>query len=203
MRAFAGAYRWVFGLLGLVTVAIGYWDRVVDAHASAINYFSFFTILSNIGASVLLLCGGWPWSRRPDFLRGAFTVYMVITGLVSALLLVNTEVHGPAWINDVVHVVMPVVIVLDWLLMPPATRIGVNRAMLWLIFPLAYVTYSEVRGPFAHWYPYPFLDPRPHGVLHVVVYGIGIAVAFVLVSLAVAWSGDRLGDRLRGRRITL
>ena len=98
---------------------------------------------------------------------------------------------------------MPVVIVLDWLLMPPATRIGVNRAMLWLIFPLAYVTYSEVRGPFAHWYPYPFLDPRPHGVLHVVVYGIGIAVAFVLVSLAVAWSGDRLGDRLRGRRITL
>jgi hypothetical protein len=203
VRGFAGWYRWVFGLLGLAAVAIGFWDAVIDGTASSVNYFSFFTILSNIGAFVLLLGGAWPWLRRPDFLRGAFTVYMAITGLVYALLLAKYEVQGPEWINTTEHRIMPIVVVLDWLLMPPAVRIGAKRAMLWLIFPVVYVAYTEIRGPFAHWYPYPFLDPRPHGVLPVVGYSVGVAVAFVLVSLAVAWSGDRLAGRLRTRRITL
>lgn len=205
VRVLAGVYRWVFGLLGAVTVAWGFRDSVLDNGFSWVSYFSFFTILSNVCAVVVLLAGAWPRTSVRDswafgFLRGAVTLYMVITGIVAELLLRGLEGGGPAWINEVVHRVMPVVVLLDWLLMPPARRIGVRRAMVWLIIPVVYLTYSEVRGSVVHWYPYPFLDPRPHGVVHVVVYCVGVAVAFVAVAAAVALLGDALSRR-RARRV--
>lgn len=204
MRAFAGAYRWVFGGLALAAVATGFDQSVVHNGFSWVSYFSFFTILSNVAAFVLMLAGAWPWTppsaswaARPwfDFVRGAATVYMVITGVVYALLLAQYPASGPAWINHVEHQVMPIVVLLDWLIMPPLARIGPRRAMAWLVIPIVYVAYTEIRGPSAHWYPYPFLDPRPHGVVHVVVYSIVIAIAFVAVSAGVAAAGDYLSDR--------
>jgi hypothetical protein len=209
MRTIAGWYRWVFGLLALAAVVWGFRLSVVQNGSSWVSYFSFFTILSNIAAIAVFLAGAWPWLGSPrawaarpwavrpwfGFVRGAVTVYMTITGIVYALLLSGLPFSGPAWINDVEHRVMPAVVVLDWLLMPPSRRIGLRRAMAWLVIPVIYLTYSEVRGPFAHWYPYPFLDPRPHGVIHVVVYSIGVAVAFVAVTAAVAVIGDFLSSR--------
>jgi hypothetical protein len=176
---------------------------VLNNGFSWVSYFSFFTILSNVSSCLLLLAGAWPWtpsaqeSTALDFARGAAVVYMVITGIIYALLLSQYEVIGPAWINDVEHRVMPVVIAVDWLLMPPARRIGLGRAMWWLVIPVVYLTYSEIRGPFVHWYPYPFLDPGPHGVLHVVVSCIGVAVGVVVVAVAVAAIGDYLSGRRR------
>jgi hypothetical protein len=211
MPTFAWAYRWAFGLLALAAVGTGFWHSVVHNGFSWVSYFSFFTILSNILALVLLLAG----TRAPDFrsvgfrsvgfrsvgfLRGAATVYMVITGIVYQLLLSQYPVNGPAWVNNVEHRIMPVVVLLDWLLMPHLVRIGIRRAMWWLVVPVVYVAYSEVRGPYAHWYPYPFLDPRPHGVVHVVVYSIAVGLAFVAVSVLVAFTGDRLSDRRSAAR---
>jgi hypothetical protein len=204
MRTIAGWYRWIFCLLALAAVAWGFRLSVVQNGFSWVSYFSYFTILSNITAIAGFLAGAWPWLGSPrawasrawfDFARGAVTVYMTITGIVYALLLSGLPASGPAWINDVEHRVMPAVVLLDWLLVPPSRRIGVRRAMAWLLIPVMYLTYSEVRGPFAHWYPYPFLDPRPHGVLHVVLYSIGVAVAFVAVTAAVAGIGDYLSSR--------
>ena len=201
MRTFAGGYRWLLGLLGLFTVAMGIRYSVVQNGFSWVSYFSFFTILSNVSATLLLLAGAWPWTARRsavfDYARGAATVYMVITGIVYALLLSQYEVDGPLWINDVLHRVLPVAVAVDWLLMPPARRIGLGRAMWWLLIPVVYLAYSEIRGPFVHWYPYPFLDPGPHGVLHVVVACIGVAVGFVVVAVAVAAVGDYLSGRRR------
>jgi len=205
VRAFAGVYRWVFGLLGATAVAWGFWHSVLDGEFSWVSYFSFFTILSNISAVAVFLAGAWPWTSTRDtwvsgFVRGAVTVYMVITGAVYALLLSGLPSLGnppPAWINHVEHQVMPAVVLIDWFLMPPARRIGVRRAMSWLIIPVVYLVYSEVRGAVVHWYPYPFLDPRPHGVLHVVVSCVGVAVGFVVVAIVVALLGDVLSRKYR------
>jgi hypothetical protein len=193
MRTFWRGYRAVFGLLALAAVATGFWHSVVHNDFSWVSFFSYFTILSNVSAIVLLLAGAF--RRIPDFLRGAVTVYMVITGVVYQLLLSGYPVNGPAWVNDVEHGLMPVVILLDWLVVPPLARIGIRRAMWWLVIPVVYVTYSEIRGPYAHWYPYPFLDPRPKGVVHVIIYSIAIGVTFALVSALVAYAGDRLSSR--------
>ena len=202
MRAFAGMYRWVFAALGAVTVAWGFRDSVLDNGFSWVSYFSFFTILSNISAIAVFAAGAWPRTRVRDpwpfgYVRGAVTVYMTITFVVSEVLLRGVEGGGPAWILDIEHRVMPAVVLADWLLMPPARRIGVRRAMAWLIIPVVYLTYSEVRGAVVHWYPYPFLDPRPHGVLPVVVNSVAVAAGFVAVTAAVALLGDALSRKYR------
>ena len=61
---------------------------------SLVNFFSFFTIESNLLAIVVLLIGGAgdPQSERWAYVRGAATLYMVITGIVYAALLANEEV---------------------------------------------------------------------------------------------------------------
>jgi|SRR5579872_533086 len=200
MRAFTICYRLVFGLLGLAAVTVGFTDRVIDAHVNAVNYFSFFTILSNIGAFVVLLSGAYPSAvtRHPawEYARGAVTVYMVITGIVYNLLLAQYAVEVPAWVNDLEHRILPIAMMMDWVLFPPpAGWIKKARAMWWLVFPVVYLIYSEVRGAHVHWYPYPFLDPHLHGVVRLVLNVIGIAAAFVLVSLVVAWAGEVLARR--------
>jgi hypothetical protein len=67
--------------------------------------------------------------------------------------------------------------------------------MWWaLIYPLAWVGFSLVRGAMTGWWPYPFLDPTgPNGVTGVVVYVAGIAAfmafnAFIAVLIGWAWS---------------
>ena len=67
-----------------------------------------------------------------------------ITGVVYAVLLADVPgQHIEPWVNTVVHQVMPIVVVADWLLVPPATGYhGVAVAGV----PVVYLAYSLVRG---------------------------------------------------------
>lgn len=178
-----GGFRLLFGLLGLTAVTVGFVQRAIDA----VSYFSFFTVLSNILAAAVLLYGVRERdSVRYERERCAATVYMTITGVVYGLLLSGYPVHS-AWINNVEHRIMPVVVVLDWLLIAPRHRLSTATAMTILAFPVAYIVYTEIRGAIVGWYPYPFLDPREGGVGRVVAYSTGIAVAFLIVALLAAW----------------
>jgi hypothetical protein len=94
------------------------------------------------------------------------------------------------WVDTVLHRVMPVVMVADWLLFPPSTHIPVRAAAWWLAYPLAWTAYTLVRGAITDWYPYPFLDPSVHGATGVAGYAVGIAVAFGAVIALVAWVGN-------------
>ncbi|HEX5406566.1 MAG TPA: Pr6Pr family membrane protein [Pseudonocardiaceae bacterium] len=194
-----GGYRVAFA--ALAAVAIGWQAHQVTVAGNGLgNFFSFFTIESNILGVIVFGWGGLALlaGRRgvPDVVRGAAVVYLAITGVVYALLLAGIEGQDTAsWVNTVVHQVMPIVAVLDWLLAPPRTALPLPRVWWWLVFPLLYLAYTLIRGPFAHWYPYPFLDPRPHGYGHVVVGAVGIAVGFVVATLLVRWAGEALRRR--------
>ena len=97
------------------------------------------------------------------------------------------------WDNTVLHYIMPIVIIADWLLACPTRADPVPSALLWLLFPLAYLGYSLVRGPIVHWYPYPFMDPELHGypavVLTSAVIAIVLAVIVVVVAVGPRWTG--------------
>jgi hypothetical protein len=171
----------VLGAAALVT-------SLLTSSGTAANFFSFFTVESNILAVVVLLGGGLADARseRWAFFRGAVTLYMVITGIVYAALLSNVDVQLTApWTNAVLHQVVPIALLLDWLFLPPWTRASWRKALSWLLFPLAYAAYSLLRGPVADWYPYPFLDPRPSGYDHVVGYAVVLAIGMALLALAV------------------
>lgn len=186
----------------LLTAFTLFWilrDSASDPTFSVVNYFSYFTVLSNVLTVVVLGVGGLvdPQGLRWQLFRGAVTLYMVITGIIFAVLLANIEVgiHGQ-WTNEVVHRIMPVVILLDWVLVPARRRISEAQSLVWLVFPLVYGVYTLVRGPSVDWYPYPFLDPRSQGYVALFVGLVVLTVAFVLMALAVNAVG-RLGSRWR------
>jgi hypothetical protein len=77
----------VLGIAALATAA-------AERTGSLANYFSFFTIESNMLAAAMLLVGGLldPRSDRWASVRGAITLYMTITGIVYAGLLSGQDV---------------------------------------------------------------------------------------------------------------
>lgn len=176
-----------FGLLALMWIPLNGGDDF-----SWFNYFSYFTVLSNVLAVLVLLIGAAadPPGRGWQLLRGAVTVYMVITGIVYAILLSSIDVGMEGqWTNDIVHRVLPLVLIVDWVVNPPRMRISDGQAMTWLWFPVLYGVYTLVRGPFADWYPYPFIDPRTQGYLQMTIGLVVLIGAFVLICLAVNVAG--------------
>lgn len=188
-------FRFWFALLGFVAVLFQLLHLVQNVPgASAGNYFSYFTIESNIIAFVTLGIAGWfAWKgaspRWLELLRGAATVYMTITGITYSLLLSDIDVNTPIpWVNVVLHYTVPTVMVIDWLVDLPRVRIPVRTSLVWLAFPLLYLVYSLVRGPIVDWYPYPFLDPRTAGYGTVAVMSVLIAVAAFAFAVVAALS---------------
>jgi hypothetical protein len=158
------------------------------------NFFSFFTVQSNIFASAMLMFGAafllaGTASRKLDFFRGAATLYMLVTGVVFAILLSGLEgiiFTAVPWDNIVLHYIMPLVMIIDRLWDNPSQTVTFRRALKWLIYPVVFVGYTLIRGIFANWYPYPFLDPANGGYVSValvtMVILIGCVVGLYLVT---------------------
>src|SRR5438034_8803140 len=95
--------------------------------------------------TALVRCG--ERSRLFDAVRGAATFYIAITGVVFALLLAgyqeDLDTHI-AFVNFVVHYLIPVVLVVDWLIDPARHRLGVRIALAWLVYPLAWFAYTLI-----------------------------------------------------------
>jgi hypothetical protein len=175
--------------LAFAGLAIAAVVAAIRVTGSLADFFSYFTIESNLLAIVVLIVGGTldPHGRRWVYLRGAATLFMVITGIVYAVLLAHAEVGLTSpWINDTLHRVTPVVMLVDWIAFSPWARGSCRAALGWLIVPLAYFAYSLLRGAAVHWYPYPFLNPmHPGGYGRVVVYAVVLAVFMGLLALAI------------------
>jgi hypothetical protein len=174
----------------------------------ASNFFSYFTVLSNvIAAGILLVLVADPtrtYSHTFARWRGAATLYMAVTGVVyvTVLLPLDTDVGvSEPWIDLVIHGIGPLFMVLDWLIGPPPNRLSWGELNYWLAFPAIYLIYTLIRGPVADWYPYPFLDPREDGYVPVAVGGVLVLVTMVVLGAAlVAWARRRslTGHRLMG-----
>lgn len=177
-----------------------------------VNFFSFFTIQSNVLACLLMVGletgAGEPLGRFARWARGGVTLYMTMTGLIYAVLLapiaadVSTQLE---WVNLVVHVAAPIVVFADWLLSADAPRVSLRTALWWLAFPVAWLGYTFVRGAIVDWYPYPFLDPRdevPHAAGSwpvVIVSTVVLAVLVAGAALGLRWLAGRLaGGRAVG-----
>ncbi|MDQ3524941.1 MAG: Pr6Pr family membrane protein [Chloroflexota bacterium] len=165
------------------------------------NFFSFFTIQSNIFAAVVLLISGLGVAhfdeRRWDLLRGAAVLYMFTTGVVYGLLLTGyqeaLQTHIP-WVDTTLHRAIPLIMVADWLLDPPGRPIRFRTGLLWTLFPIAYLIYSLVRGSIVDWDPHPFLDPDlVGGYPGVLAFCVGIALGI----LGFVWLVTGVGGRWR------
>jgi hypothetical protein len=195
------ALRICRALLALLALtAIGY-DAIAGPGVSEGDYFSYFTVLSNLFATAMLLHGALrparTRSRTVELLRGAAVVYILTTGFVYLLLLSG---HAPAypWVNAILHYLMPVAMTLDWLSDPPSVRLDPARTLvMWMAFPLLYVLYTLARGAIVDWYPYFFVNPHRNGG-YLLVAGDCLAVGIGIAALiaATTWAGNRRRDTL-------
>lgn len=159
---------------------------------SPINFFSYFTVLSNMLVSFVFISSalGILKSSHADRIRGAATLYMLITGLGFTILLGGKNDEFIGWVNFVLHYLTPIVIILDWILIP-ATKISFKESFVWIIFLLIYLAYALVRGITVSWYPYPFLNPSIVGYGGLLNYVLIVAVC----SFILAWIITRLSGR--------
>jgi hypothetical protein len=195
--------RVFFAGLTVVAIVVQLTSLAGKGTLNPVNYFSYFTIDSNLIATGVLLAGALNRNHsstpRLDLVRGGAVVYMSITGIVFTLLLSNTDVDTAIpWVNSVVHELMPLVMLADWLITPPAARLRLRQGLLWLSFPLVWIVYTIIRGAIANQYPYPFLDPANGGYASVAVYCVAILVAMVVVSALVVVLANAAGG---GRRL--
>ncbi len=112
--------------------------------------------------------------------RGAVVLYVVVAGVLWNLLLADYSMgYTPA--NILLHIVVPVLAILDWLLVDRGQRhVGSWQPLVWLIYPAVYVVLAlVVLNKAGRRAPYYFLDPDSVGML-VVVVNIGLLGAFVL-----------------------
>ena len=192
------ALRLALGLLTLAAVGFQFATSLKTPNYNPVNFFSFYTIISNtFAAFVLLFVAGArkTATRGVDLLRGAAVFCLAIVGIVFSALLANVESGTVPWVNLVVHYITPVAAVLDWVVDPPHSNLRITDGLLWLLVPLVYICYTLVRGSLVHWYPYPFLDVGKNGYASVTVYIAAIFVLSLLVALVVLAAGNRLGAR--------
>ncbi|MGG7466372.1 Pr6Pr family membrane protein [Plantibacter sp. YIM 135347] len=162
-----------------------------------VNFFSYFTILSNALAAIALIIGAWfsfrtkidpPWF---NLLLAGIVTYMATTGVVYNLLLRNISLDQGAtlgWSNEVLHLYAPIYLVLVWILAPGKSRLEWRQLWAIIAFPLVWSVYTMIRGAITGWYPYPFLNPaQPGGYGAVAVYVIAIAGFIGLMGVAVVW----------------
>lgn len=188
-KQFLITYRIFFALLVLAAITTQLHHSLQLANFSLVNFFSYFTIQSNFFAAAILLMTAYLLANNKkrdheqEMLRGAATLYMVTTGIIYGLLLSKAKVQITLpWVNDVLHRLFPLVLLFDWLYDRPTCKITPRQSLLWLVYPVMYLAYTLVRGPSAHWYPYPFLDVSQKGYASVFVASICIAIVVYALS---------------------
>ncbi len=219
MRIIWAAIRLLTALTVLVAVASqyvvssSYWRSigVEGIWGKTVDFLMYFTIESNLLAAVVMAVGAVRLLRRAPApgrgwttLRLAATTYMVTTGIVYNLLLrgLPTIPGGDLpWSNEVLHVSVPLLVLLDWLFAPDRRALDYGAVGRVVVFPLAWVAITLARGPFtgnevtgaATYYPYPFLDPATGGGGYgtVAVWVLVIAALICGLTLLLTWAGRR------------
>jgi hypothetical protein len=190
-------------------------DSGGDVATVVANFFSFFTVDSNVSSVVVLtIVGVLGLVRSPAGVTSSFALglaracvatYMIVTGVVYNTLLRGIELPQGVtvpWSNEVLHVVGPLFLLLDLVVGTAPHRLSWRAVLGILVFPLVWIAYTLVRGPLitnpttgaAWWYPYPFLDPH-------LVGGYGGTIPYI-VGIAVALGGFGAGVVYVGRRRT-
>lgn len=187
-------------LLQLVLVVLGIpaptaGDPTPGLAERLFHFVSYFTVLSNL----LVLLTTAQAARRPAtdgpvwrVLRLDAVVAITVTGLVHWFLL-RPLIDSSGWpylADKLLHVVVPGLALLGWLLFGPRPRIDLRTVLLGLVYPVAWLVHTLVVGAVSGWYPYPFLDLGERDGGAVALTCLGLAVLFFALSLLI-WLGDR------------
>ncbi len=154
----------------------------------AANFFSYFTILSNLLVAISLSYQlNFPRSKPGQFFNStsvstAIAVYIFIVGLVYNLVL--RKIWSPTgWqlvADNLLHVAVPLLYVLYWYFFAQREPLGWKSLLSWLIFPALYLSYTLIRGAVINWYPYPFVDAGNLGYVKVALNSLAVLATILI-----------------------
>lgn len=152
-------------------------------------YFSFFTILTNIGAVLVHMSLLSPAAQAwlPAFagprIRAGVAVSITLVFIVYATVLARLwHPQGLFLLCDVLlHYVTPVLFALWWLMAGADGKTRWSDISWWMLYPIAYLIYALARAPFAGEVPYPFLDVARNGAASVALAALAITGPFLVI----------------------
>lgn len=184
----AALVAWVAVMLQLYLIIA---NRTTSIFATLVHFVSYFTVLTN---TLVAICFSCLLLKKDGKVVGFFTkpttitaiaVYITIVGLVyNFILRAFWAPQGLQFVvNELLHSVIPVYVVLYWLLFVPKTTLTWDHISAWLIYPFVYMVAILLLGASSKFYPYPFMDVNVHGYNRVFTNSAAVTIAFVLVSL--------------------
>ncbi|MBI4973499.1 Pr6Pr family membrane protein [Candidatus Roizmanbacteria bacterium] len=184
---FIKIYRLSVGMLILAAIVV----QFLTFKQKAVDYFSYFTILSNLFVAFALINSTFKITgqRRADIIRGAATLYILITGLGFIILLGGKNDEFIFWVNITLHYFAPIVMSADWIL-TPSVKIHFKQSLIWILFLVIYLIYSLIRGAITSWYPYEFLNPTVIGYQGVIGYAASVLIGAIILSSIIVKISD-------------
>ena len=185
------------GLLGLglqLVITLGRNDEI-GILAGIGDFLSFFTIQSNI--VVLLVAAAttlrWPGILTRPGVQAAAALYIFVVMLIyHAVLRSQWDPQGLVWLaTTMLHYIVPLAYLFWWVAYADKSHLTRDLPVKWLVFPLAFMLLSLVRGAITGWYPYSFLDVAEIGYPLALRNAAMIAAVFLLAGYGLVFLGQR------------
>ena len=199
-RSWLRLLRFAVGVFVLVALAQKTYDATLPGNdVDVFQLCSEFTVQSNLVLGLVLIASAARTrTRLPewwDHLFGALVFYLVMTGIIYAVLVAPPD--EPWWSWDMYwpqlahHRLAPLFVTLDWLLVTRTVRGTWWRPIVWLSYPVAFLIFSWVRGAIDGWYVYDFLDPTLDGGWPAALTTTAqVLVAFLVIAFLVHVAGN-------------
>ncbi|WP_458376427.1 Pr6Pr family membrane protein [Pseudomonas pergaminensis] len=195
---------WVGLAIQQYLISYSRWSTGASLLGGLINFFSFFTVLTNTLAVVVL---SYALVERESAAKRFFLAPSISSGVAASIVVVSLAYNlllrhlwtptGFQFIADeLLHDVMPVLFLIYWWRCVPKGSLRLKHIGAWVIYPLVYFAYALLRGDLLGQYQYPFIDVSTLGYPQVFVNAGGILAGFVLIALAVVGL-DRYLERAR------
>jgi hypothetical protein len=194
--AVAAAIGWFALALQLVLIVTVESD--ISVTGRVVNFFSYFTILSNILVAIALSAVAYGATRSalvwPSVQTG-LALYIAVTGITYFVILRHVwEPTGWARVADqLLHYLMPILYLLFWALFVKKGTLSFRSVPWFLIFPIGYAAYTLIRGPGVRWYPYPFIDASALSASELVINITVLVVAFAVIAVLLVAIGRGMG----------
>jgi hypothetical protein len=177
--------------------------------ARILNYFSFFTVLSNLLVAVTTGMLARNLDRRSTLfrvLRLDAVICIMVTGVVFHLALASLqELTGWDAVADfLLHTLSPILCPLGWLIFGPRGQLSGRVVGLSVVPPIGWLAYALVYGAVVEdrhgndYYAYPFMNVQVHGYAVALLRCAIVAALF----LALAFGASALDRRLPRRVAT-
>ena len=156
------------------------------------DWITYFTIWSNVIVAITMTA----LFLRPDLFtrRGASgfrwrvvrldsLIMITVTGVVFNLLLSSSKTGIDAVSNGLLHVWVPIITMVVWLLAGPRGYIRMSTVWASLVIPVVWLVFALVRGSAVGAYPYPFLDVATKGWASVLSFVFAMVIAAIVLAV--------------------